>query len=428
MKKYIKIVIAFMLLVALISGVSAFGITTAFGDFSEETLEIRLIKEYVEALENGEDEKIVSLLYSGNKSEYEEFILDESNKKNHAGLYNYKSAKLISVNPCECDYEELGCSIDLYEGIKDISSWECIIDVQTYTDSDYLTTGENRFIFLIGLDKNSEYVILEIIRDRFWSETKTNISSSDMCTFSYDKPVSSPTVGIWKTPSTIRVQSYGEINFKEYCYVVTANEFGTDSYNENARKAVALSVKNFGWNRTLVQKYPNLGYDVKPTTVDQVYNPSKVVSTKVKNAVNSIWDYVMLSCDYKLFCSFYVKNSSINSFARHNGGVLSQDEANSLGNAGYSWQYILHYFYDNGQYNEEMTKGIIRIVSLNHTQTGTMKSDANYHWIVCTTCGCIHSKSIHKWVSATGGGYICNVCKRVKFVSLAYKLDGFEAK
>lgn len=421
MKRKARIISFILSLVMIISGVSAFNMMTAFGKEHEKSDRIEVIKEYIKYLDNGHVEKIVSLLYSEKRAEYDEFILDEENRVGHIGLFNYKSAKLVSVKEYEGSYEELGCT-DIYEGISQISALECIIDVKTYGDSNYLTTGENRFVFILGLNEESEYVILEIIRDRLWSEGVREVTSSDISTFSYDAPVSAPASGTWKTPSTINVQSYGTVDFKNYCYVVTVNEFGTDSYNENARKAVALSVKNYGWNRTLVQKYPNLGYDVKPTTADQVYNPSKTVTTKVKNAVDGIWNYVMLSCDNKLFCSFFVKNSGVNSYARHNGGVLSQDEANSLGNSGYSWEYILHYFYDYGQYNGEMTSGVIKIVSLSHTQTGTYVYDTNSHWIVCTTCGCIHVKSRHNWVAATGGGYVCSTCKATKLSVVNYTI------
>lgn len=188
------------------------------------------------------------------------------------------------------------------------------------------------------------------------------------------------------------------------------NEFGTSSYNENARKAVALSVKNVGWNRTLVQKYSGYGYDIKPTTADQVYDPSKTPTSNVITAVEAIWNYVLLSSDYKLFCAFFVSSSSTNSYARYHGGILSQTEANSLGNNGYSWQNILHYFYDYGEYNDEMTSGVIRVVDLTHASSGSSySSNINYHWIVCNVCGCIHSRSSHSWV-LSGAKYRCTVC------------------
>lgn len=120
----------------------------------------------------------------------------------------------------------------------------------------------------------------------------------------------------------------------------------------------------------------------------------------------------MLSCDYKLFCGFFVNSVSDNSYARYHGGMLSHVEANSLGNNGYSWQQILHYFYDYGTYNSEMTSGVIKIVALNHTQSVSLNYESNiyYHWKTCTICGCAHTKTAHTWVAQSGNGYTCSVC------------------
>lgn len=406
-KKFSKMAIVLSILLLCMASMS-----TVFGKEDATEKQNELIYEYVNNINNGKIENVIPLLHNSMKEEYNEFILDKQNKNKHIGLYNYKSATIVSINEYDGTIEELGCANN-YENILKINIFECIIDVDVYTDSNYLVSGENKFIFVLGLNEQSKYVILEILRDRLWSENHKE-TSGYISGYSYDAPVGAPSLGVWKTPSTIRVQSYGTVDFKDYCYIVTANEFGTDSYNDNARKAVALSVKNYGWHRTLVQKYPNLGYDVKPSTADQMYNPSKTVSSKVRTAVDNIWNYVMLSCDNRLFCSFYAKNIGINNCARKNGGILSQEEANSLGNSGYSWQSILHYFYDYGQYNTEMTRGVIKIISLSHSPSGSYGYDSKYHWILCNTCGCIHTKTVHSWASAIGGGYECRICGAVK--------------
>lgn len=47
-----------------------------------------------------------------------------------------------------------------------------------------------------------------------------------------------------------------------------------------------------------------------------------------------------------------------------------------------------------------------------NVETGTWVYDTTRHWKVCTTCGCIHTKSLHVWKATTGGGYICKRAKK----------------
>lgn len=372
-----------------------------------------LITNYITYLDTHQYEKITNLLCDEEKAEFTAFIQNQDNRETFTGFFNYKNASLISIKKFEKDYQSLGFH---YNDAKRISCWDCVIDVNTYSDTEYLTTGLNHFIFLVDETNSHEPKILGMVRDKNWLATSED-STSGIDLYSYDAPVSPPSIGTWSTPSTIKVLYNGSttsVNFKQYCYVVTTNEVGTDSYNQTARKAVALAIKNYGWNRTLVQKYSGYGYDVKSTTADQVYNPSKTVTTNVRNAVDSIWGYVMLSCDYKLFCGFHVASSSVNSYAKKNGGILSQTEAATLAQNGYSWQGILHYYYDNGTYNSEMKSGTIRIPALSHSATGSYsKGNDTYHWIVCTTCGCTHTRVKHTWnYNSSKSLYVCSVCGR----------------
>jgi len=405
--KYTKRFIAIILTIVMMMDTSMVATATTFSE------EISLINTYVECLDTGNIDNIRELLCEEEQEEFTSFISNEDNFKNKIGYYNYKSAELVAVTESTQILSSLDYNIMDYANIERLSAWECIIDVETYEDTKFLHQGNNKFIIVLGNKDDGIPVIIGVVRDKIWSEANCcEEDSVGVEPLSYDAPVSAPSLGVWTMPSTITVQSYGVVDFKHYCNVVTMNEFGTDSYNENARKAVALAVKNVGWNRTLVQKYSGYGYDVKPTTADQVYNPSKTPTTKVINAVNAIWNYVMLSSDYKLFCAFFVSSSSTNSYAKYHGGILSQTEANYLGTNGYTWQNILHYFYDYGTYNSEMTSGVIKIVDLGHASVGkAYSSNATMHWQTCTVCGCIHSKTSHTWVSS-GTIYKCTVCGR----------------
>lgn len=376
--------------------------------------EITLINTYVECLDTGSISNIETLLCDEEKEEFLQFITNSENKEKHIGYFNYKSAEVVSITECPELLSTLNYEISSYADIVSMSAWECIFDVEVYRETNYLITGKNKFIIVLGYYNDGTPVIIGNVRDRVWSETNVNDEneSSNIELFGYDTPVSAPSTGVWTMPSSIVVKSYGNVNFKTYCQKVLAQEYGSNSYNENARKAIALAVKDYGWNRTLVQKYPNQEYDVDYGENDQVYSPNATPSSAVIAAIDSIWNYVALSCDYKLFCTFYVRsrgNSNIESHAIKNGGVISQLEAGTLGDSGYTWQQILHYYYDYGTYNSEMTSGVIKIINLSHSQTGSYSKNGNYHWIVCTTCGCTHSKQSHTWI-LSGAQYRCTVC------------------
>lgn len=376
-------------------------------DKSELNDAITTVYEYFSCLDAHRWDMLIQLLAHEDRDEFETFISDSDNKTKQIGFYNYAAVELIScISVGEEFFNPSMISSTKIDNYSDWICWECSVDVVAYRETEYLTTGNNQFLIYTARDGEGNYLIVEVLRNR-----KASDSNEAASTLSYDAPVPASGTGVWQVPSTINVQGYGDVDFLEYCYVVTANEFGTDSYNYEAKKAVAFAVKQYGWNRTLVQKYPYYEYDVKSTTADQAYNPSKTPSDSVISAVDATWDFVMLTCDLKLFCAFHVKNSSISSYAIYHGGILSQDGANSLGNDGYSWKEILHYYYDYGTYNSEMTQGVINIVNLNHTPPQLyyyITDDLWFHYTDCTICGCTHYE-YHSWIQANDL-YECTDC------------------
>lgn len=56
-------------------------------------------------------------------------------------------------------------SLDEYEDTSNLCFWECIINVETYEDNEFLTSGLNYFIIATGRNTAGEIHILEIMRD-----------------------------------------------------------------------------------------------------------------------------------------------------------------------------------------------------------------------------------------------------------------------
>lgn len=400
-------------------------ISSANGNMENAECLPEIIQNYVECLDSENIEKIPEFFEQNESASIIGFLENEDNRLGHIGFYNYQNAEIVFYSNVDVssymDAElEKKC-----KNMESVECWECILDIDVYRETKYLSEGYNKFIIIVGYDEE-ESCILGMFRDAVYNFMLPNTGDGEVELLSYDTPVSAPSFGVWEEPDTINVNIYAEgedtndnsqgkstpVDFKTYCYKVTTQEFGNDSYNQEARKAVAMAVKNLGWNRTLVQKYPNYEYDVKATPHDQHYVPTITITENVRSAVNEIWDYVMLSCDYKLFPGFHTQSVAINSYARDNGGILSQLGANEKGLDGSSWEEILHDYYDYGEYNFYMTSGVIRIVNLSHVQTGSSyQSSTLKHWLQCTTCGCVHSKDVHTWVSYPTY-YQCTVCGR----------------
>ena len=400
-------------------------ISSANGNMENVECFPEVIQQYVECLDSENINKIPEFFEANESASIIGFLENEDNRLGHVGFYNYKNAEIVSYSNVDVSsYMDVELE-NVCKNMASVECWECVLDIDVYRETKYLSDGYNKFIFVVGYDEEDIY-ILGLFRDAVYDFMLTNTEEGEIELLSYDAPVSAPSFGIWEEPDTIKVNIYADgedttdnsqgtrtdVDFKTYCYKVTTQEFGKDSYNQEARKAVAMAVKNLGWNRTLVQKYANYEFDITATTRDQHYVPTITVTEKVSSAVNGIWNYVMLSCDYKLFPAFHTQSSAINSYARDNGGILSQLAANEKGLNGSSWEEILHDFYDYGEYNSEMTSGIIRIVNLSHVQTGSSYQSSNLkHWLQCTTCGCVHSKDVHTWVSYPTY-YQCTVCGR----------------
>lgn len=172
------------------------------------------------------------------------------------------------------------------------------------------------------------------------------------------------------------------------------------------------------------KKYSSGGYDVTDTHNDQVYNPSVSSSniSSVSYAVDSIWNYVMLDSQYKLFVGFHCKQYNSNAAATSSAhwaykykGALSQLEANELALKGMSWMDICHYYYDKVSGTEhfvsDFSLGPIRIINLTHTHNynSTYMCDSTGHYQRCLTCGCYTAKSAHVYRNN-----LCSICSYIK--------------
>lgn len=315
------------------------------------------IYEYYDSLSNGQYEEALNLLGGDYYNDVFGLMQNEYNKENRIGLFNIKKANVISATKIT-NPGQLGIEYNTFENAQSV--YQVNINFEVYSEDEYIKNGINkRYVILDGNDKILGCTSVS-------DEGNTNILNSGIAML---LSCDTPKAGITKNPSSIKVHRKSSnkietVNFKRYCKVVTTCEVGYD-WNQNALNACALAIKNYGVARVNTKKYPDLGYDVKDTEADQVYNPGKELQSKCNQAVDNIWYYFMYDSKGRLFPAFYVDNKTINSYAIKNGGMLSQKRSRDLANEGKSWKEIVRYFYNrvNGKkyYNSEVAVGNISV-------------------------------------------------------------------
>lgn len=286
---------------------------------------------------------------------------DKENVNNYIGIFNISNAEILSID--EVSLSDVS-TLELSDFDNEIVSvYKVKVNIKKYQDNNSeFSNGINEIYFI--LDENNKIIGCQTLTDM--PEILEN--DDNIALFSYDAPVTKPssnpsTIKVYRT-STGKIESVG---FKTYCKVVTTCEVGYSYWDKAALRACAMAIKNYGIARIKRAKYAGLGYNVKDSTADQVYNPSKTRITQCDNAVDYIWKYYLVSSDSKIFPGFHVKNVNTSSYAAKHKGVLSQEKAQSLASEkNYSWKKILKHFYNREAgvtyYNSEVPVGSVSIV------------------------------------------------------------------
>jgi hypothetical protein len=136
-----------------------------------------------------------------------------------------------------------------------------------------------------------------------------------------------------------------KVNFKEYVETVVYREWGTDKHFESL-KAGSVAIKMFAMYKLAVKNTLAVRYggDIMDNTCDQWYKPV-LVTSKVKQAVNEVWDKVFLRGGGLL--NFHYVNNDQNCANWFPGKpCMGQWNSHYLAQRGYNWKSILHHYYD----------------------------------------------------------------------------------
>lgn len=317
-----------------------------------QTTNNNVIYQYYRLLSEGDYERVLTILGGEYYDDAVGILQNEDCKKNKVGLYNIKKASVKSIvqiiNP-----DDVLAQFGIEKNVKWV--YEVEVDFEVHYKSEYIKNGLAKRYFILNRD-GKIIGCTSVLSDD--NDNGIMLTSCD-----------TPKKGIKGNPATIKVyrvkkKTIDTVGFLGYCKSVTVNEVGYD-WKQDALNACALAIKNYGVSRKYNKKYPDLGYDVKDTEVDQVYNPGKPKMDKCNKAVNNIWYYFMYDANGGLFPGFHVHNISINSYAKKNGGILSQTKSRDLADDKKDWKEIVKYFYNRklgtDYYNKDVAVGEISV-------------------------------------------------------------------
>lgn len=405
----------------------------------------KVLDKYVDNVNKNLYAQLAKCFCGEEEKNLDKFFADAQNKKDHIGIYNVKYISDYGIT--EMENEEIEVFYDKFEDVKIYLVWlECSVK----TSNQYHVDGNNYYQMVMVTENNKrkiaefsvacESIIFDAIgNDDFElteeqyenyvcnrismfeelddfevvAETDLNDGISLMATYT------PKTLSSYVFPTNIRVKntSTGAIvskNFKNYCYVVSAGEFGSGTdgattVHIEALKAFSLCVRNLAWYRCLYPYSATAQYDIDDKN-DQVYNwslESKLSSfSKNKTAMDAVWNVMMFDGTLKLFYPSY-RAGKYNASTSTSESLLYQNGANYLATVkGYDYKKILHYYYDSAV-GEKITKGPIVICS-SHKVLAAYYTTNTGHGHKCATCGYVRL-SAHTWVKSVSY-YQCSVC------------------
>lgn len=371
----------------LIAVICIAGVPVYYVEGSEESnANTELINRYYEFINNDDAECVNELYGEYLKGFTLPFFDDDSNKESRCGIFNVSNVIVDSIRLVD---EHIKYSNGDYT-YDDISKYFVQCYMSVYRPDKYYIDGYNYFIFYLGYESgqpricNIEIADFNSISMMIGKEEATSFcnirnayvygTDSDICTYS-DNPVY---VDYVRNPSSIMVQGYGTMNFKDYLLGVAQAEYNSGLESTEAYRVSAMASKMFAIHKILTAA-SGANYDVVPNTNDQCYNNDKSPSPIAREALEYIYNYFLIDSYGAVFPTFYRSSSNKSEFCRHNGGILPQKNCGSVAS---DWKGILKYYYtrvDGNYYNSEMNYGDL-IITYSHTHN--WDSD-----IYCDYCG-----------------------------------------
>lgn len=279
------------------------------------------------------------------KDEYIEFANDSNNKNEFVGMLTVKEAKLLHVYSITEKEAPFYPELSQY---KRKAYYRVVVAIDTHKENDYFKNGINEYCMSIVEDYSGYKVGSLSLYNRQWlDKARYGFANSG------------------EEPSTINVKDqkgkvHYNVSLREFVFNVVCNEIGNENFVEDAVKSNIIAIKMCGWWFKRIGYYAGLGYDATFGMLTFLnYNRATVENQRYMNScIDDVFDYAAYASNGKIFYMNY-EAGRYNSYGK-NDGVLKQYGSSYLADQGYSWQDILHYYYDNSSTNNPNT-GIITI-------------------------------------------------------------------
>lgn len=355
-----------MLTTTLVAVLLVSTITTAFAAqlSVNETFNDELVIDFWESINSGDWEQWISFYPDAIQKSYSEFITP-SNINANVGILTVEHIDVIEVVKVENEYApKMYPELQVY--YESEYSYECYkvtVSLSAKEDNGYFSTGTESYLTVLVKDEGKWCV--GTICGCPEELKKPNEAIPYATGIGYGLITRTP------APTTISVMDekgviHSKENFVDFITNVTCNEIGNLNFNVNAIKAQIMVAKMCGWWANAGKYRISYGCDIKYGDVayKSYYATNEATTATIRSYVTSLNGWAMVSSSAtggKLFFASYYAGG-----ANDGGkglGRLRQNGANYLANNfGYSWQSILHYYYDNSAYNNPNV-GTVQIIS-----------------------------------------------------------------
>lgn len=365
----------------------------------------QLIYDYYNSINDGDWQEWASYYAEGARALYEDFVIDEEAQNNNTGILAVNSTEVISIDKISNDYAPYYRELEQYYSSQE--SYECYmvgIDMTVTKETKYFYNGVNYKLVVLVNDDGEwgigatcgcpiellvnakevypvEDAIQSYVERAFGNVQTSSITEANLVDGSFtiqaigtgfitgdiDSPPATINVGDGKIGANNKPERKSNETFtptlSEYVYNSTSNEIYS-SYNAEAIKACAVAIKMYAWWCSLGTYREAFECDLLGN-YDQAYDDSMTTyPSTVSAAVDDVIDYYIISGSNIGTNSGRLFSTNCNNFTSydywHSGIMVQSGTQNLASNYNYTWQDIVHYYFDNSIYNHPDC-GIVQI-------------------------------------------------------------------
>lgn len=357
-------------------------------DYKTLTNNEKLIYDYYDSIDGENWGPWASYYISTERASNLNFATNAQNQADYMGILTVTSARVVTIDKVDNSraprYPEF---MDYFESEDNYECYMVGIDQTVKQETDYNFNGINyKLVLLLREDSGSwgiggvsgcPFDLMQNVEDSHPVSTAMQDYAERAIKIKQDIEGEISPLGIGHgtisgnncEPKTINVGlGFKCANGKQmnvpFCLFVrkgAQGEIGNMNYHSEAFKACVMAVKMAGWWAALGHWRDTYGVDIFGD-FDVAYNPNNIPTANIENAYEAIENYGVQTSSGEFFYTAYLGASYVGSAGC---GILSQNGSNTLASQGYSWRDIIHYYYDNSNYNGSNT-GIVKIISTVH--------------------------------------------------------------